>query len=650
MEQGRVMKNLFVIAFLLMSGVVSAEVTTNKAPVDKLKVLILNLNNQSDVNTYGSSDALKPVVFNSLYNFIGIIPSLDIPQQTELQQIQWNSTNIAQIAKARGADLVIYGDYSFSGPAYDPKARLNLKIYSTERVVDILSRSYNTPTDLEIFDTIDRMINDLSTELLKGKVEVAYLNFTDFKVGDEKYDIYVNDKIIAAITNDYFELNLKILAKTSYGVEIIRRFDKKTVHDSSFVLQPGVTARISHKAIASLDLKELKGKKKGSAYTFLLNNEAIQDNQLYTNLQGGQQYEFAVIEDGTNKAYNTSFYLHDGGRITLKPRIKGGGSPFGLMLNINDESFIQPALQWHISPKLWLAGGAGVSFIPISLFGGSDPSNQIKNPLFVNTYLGLGYYILGDRDTDFRLGADLSLHYSLISETGMDNIFTGINTHPLSAGAFISAEWRFIYLKVGTYYDISNNRFYYLNMGYPNLILGFKFPFGGSSRAPKTKKDKSEKSSGNLKWGLQLGINDESMLQAGIRLETSPKWWMSLGTGVSLWPTSMINNSTGLGVTEPVFFLNPYFALGYHILGDNTKDFRLGLELALRFVAIDNIPPEIRAQMGPAPSTNPLSAGAFVHAEWKFIYLKTGYYFDLINDIKLPVKYPVISAGVVLRF
>ncbi len=632
------MKKFYIILMLALAGMMHAQTaTTNKAPADKLRVLILSLNNLSDTNKYPSSDDLKPVIFNSLYNFIGIIPSLDIPEQKVLQKIEWTPEQIAQIAKDRGADLVIYGDYTLSGVAYDPKAKLNLKIYSTERVVDLLSKTYNTPTDIEIFDTIDRVINDLSVELLKGKVEVAYLNFHDFEVGDEAYDIYVNDKIIASITNSDFQLNLKILANTSYGVEIIRRFDKKAVHDSSFVLQPGVTANISHRAQATLDLKALTGKKKGSAYTLKLNDTPILDNQKYTNILGGQKYNLVVIEDGTNLAYSNSFYLHDSGKITVKPFVKSKGGAWGLSLSFNDESMIQAAVTWNFHPKFWVGAGAGFSYLPISLLVPvSDPSNQIQSPLFVNTYIGAGYSFLGDKDSNFRLGVDISLHYTLISMT--PNIYPGININPLTLGAFISAEWKFLFLKVGTYYDISNNRFYFLNMGYPNIVGGFKFRFGNSGR--------SEKPEG---LGIQIGINDESMIQVALLKTFGTRFWIAGGVGASLWPQSMLESSLNVNTLESgIFFLLPYIGLGYHILGDTEKDFRLGAELSAHYVLISQIPSQVMTQLGNV-NPRPFSVGLFARAEWKFLYLKAGYYFD-ISNFKFSTWYPTISGGVVLRF
>lgn len=624
------MKRILIIAMTVLGVSAFAQESSTNQGGSRLKVLILSLNNNSDTNTYAGSDYLKPVIFNSLYNFIGIIPSLDIPDQKTLQAISWTPEQLAQLAKDRGADLVIYGDYTLSGPAYDPRARLSLKIYSTENVVDVLSKTYNTPTDLEIFDTIDRVINDLSVELLKGKVEVAYLNFTGFRVGNEEYDIYVNDKIIASITNSDFELNLKILANTSYGVEIIRRHDKKAVHDSSFVLQPGVTARISHTAQATLDLKALKGRKKGSAYTLKLNDNPILDNQKYTNILGGVNYDLVVIEDATNLVYSNSFYLRDGGKLTLKPVVKykgGGGGPISLVLAFNDESMLQAAIQWYFHPKFWAAGGAGLSLVPFGTMA----------PLFLNAYAGAGYTILGDKDSSFRLGAEVSLHYVILAQNIMP--LPGANSHPLSVGAFVSAEWRALFLKVGTYYDISNNRFYYFNMGYPNIVGGFKIRFGGKQSGP-----------GIEGLGLFLGVNDESMLLAALRksLGEKEKLWLALGLSASLWPKNLLEGSMQTTLESGIFFMGPYAAAGYHFVGDAGTDLRIGAELAFRYTLIDVIPSVVKTQLGNV-ITRPFSVGLFARGEWRFLYLKAGYYYDLSNG-GFSFAQPTISAGVVLNF
>ena len=144
-----------------------------------------------------------------------------------------------------GKDFVIYGSYSETGKRAEPELTVNLTI-TNKSSGDIFSKSYKTSTDIDLFDSIDRISEDIGSFLLKEKTRIAHLSFGNFKTGPYEYELRLNGRRLAQVTNDSFSMKLNIISGKDYHVEMTRVFDGHKVLGSDVNLLPGDNTNISY--------------------------------------------------------------------------------------------------------------------------------------------------------------------------------------------------------------------------------------------------------------------------------------------------------------------------------------------------------------------------------------------------------------------
>ncbi|MGA2143241.1 MAG: hypothetical protein ABSG94_12620 [Brevinematales bacterium] len=67
-----------------------------------------------------------------------------------------------------------------------------------------------------------------------------------FLIGPYEYELTINKKHVARITNNSFLIGPNILSGKEYRVELERLFDSKKLIDKNILLNPGNTANISY--------------------------------------------------------------------------------------------------------------------------------------------------------------------------------------------------------------------------------------------------------------------------------------------------------------------------------------------------------------------------------------------------------------------
>jgi hypothetical protein len=154
------MKRTFLfIIFIFSLNIVFPEDTT---------FMVVPFENKSDITNYKTSDNIKIIMYNSLYSFIRIIPNVNLLDNQSVGSVP---AALSSNSISNEADVTVYGDYSLSGDPIEPLLALNLKIRVKDKIKEeqkvIFEKTYKSPTDIEIFDSIDRMIADVVKTVFK---------------------------------------------------------------------------------------------------------------------------------------------------------------------------------------------------------------------------------------------------------------------------------------------------------------------------------------------------------------------------------------------------------------------------------------------------------------------------------------------------
>lgn len=220
-------------------------------------VLIFPLTDNSDQKIYDSSDAYRYLIFKSLYTFIGVVPTIKVPDEQILQSTPVNQSSLSTLSDEFNAEYIVFGSIKLIGKKNEPNAVIKLKIWSG---IDskIIVQDYTSPVDYTLFDTIDEMIEKLTVDVLKRKLQFAYIRFNNFELGEQKsLKIFINDKLIADVTNNNFSENIRVLADNNYKIRIMNQDDLEIYKINSFV-KPGQFTNISFSATKIINMELVK--------------------------------------------------------------------------------------------------------------------------------------------------------------------------------------------------------------------------------------------------------------------------------------------------------------------------------------------------------------------------------------------------------
>ncbi len=284
------------ILFFLASAIVSCagevkntESGTNSAFIEETAqedtnrtVLIIPLKNLSDRTAYPSSGSIQAMFFNSLYSFISYFPKVSVPEKSSLASLQ--EKDIPGITNESNPDFIIYGSYSIRGKKSNQEAAVTIRI-TARNGGGSFSNTYITPTDIGIFDSVDRISEDIGGFLLKEKTRIAHLNFNDFNIGPYEYKLSINNRKVTVITNGAFSLGLTVLSGKSYRITLERLLDSKKLIDCGVVLNSGETTNISYH--------------ENVLYSLSFTGD-VQNRGILTNKQGTTLFRYKIESEHTN--------------------------------------------------------------------------------------------------------------------------------------------------------------------------------------------------------------------------------------------------------------------------------------------------------------------------------------------------------------
>jgi hypothetical protein len=388
-----------------------------------------------------------------------ILSSLDVPDDKKLNDLFWLSPVLAKWERVNpdlapknvyDADYILYGDYDIKQKNPETIV-LRIGVWSKEKNANIFTKSYDTTTDMEIFDTIDMILKNVIEGVLKIDFSLARIDF-DVKTGIEKYDIYINNKLIEAITNSSYKKSLRVLGNQNYTISLVRERDNRQVYTSTQTLGVNQNISVKYFATGSVVVDPLKYKERGKSYVLYVDDELSSEGRLFEDMNALKEHNIKVVDQDKNTVYQQTFNVSDGATIHVTPEEKWAG-PFHIKTYILGNSLFGLAGLYFPERYIWVELGCGMSFISSPAF-----KETIYN---VSPYLDAGYYFYGDMKTDIRVGAGVSLLYfqylpsDIFDRINPDYVKrTTVTPYSCAAGVFGSIEWKWLMFKLGVNYDI----------------------------------------------------------------------------------------------------------------------------------------------------------------------------------------------------
>lgn len=310
------MKNLFgifiyTVAFTILLSINCFGANNNE------RLLILPFENLSDTNQFPVSTAMDEVIFKSLYNFIGIIPDLDVPDESEMRDPDLRE-NLQKSARLNDAKYVVSGDYTFRDDDGTEQIVITLKIWSYVKNDYLYNEVYTTELGLDFLDTVDLIIEDIIEQTLNIQMEIALIRFQDINVGSEEHSIYINRKKMTDITNSNYTESVRVLANQDYLIRI-RNSTWDLVYQTNWAPEPGDVLDVDYDGTCSIIIEDIEFQRPDRNYILLLNDQLIIQDIGLDQMPSGMDYTFKMYVDQTNLYQSETVYLKSHDTVTFTP-------------------------------------------------------------------------------------------------------------------------------------------------------------------------------------------------------------------------------------------------------------------------------------------------------------------------------------------
>ncbi len=297
----------------------------------KINLLILPLKDKSNKKRFPASENIKNIIFNSLFDFISIVPSINIEEKETIYQLskELKEINPEEIFNKYNTEIIIFGDYYLQKKENKkPEVIINFNIWN-KATNNIIKTKYTSKKEIEIFEIVDNMLAKIIKTTFNEDLKISYLNFENFDINNGKYLLFINERIVSFITNSNFRLNLKILSGFEYHIKIKNIANQKIVLDKKINLKVGETATISHKATANIKC-EITNNSQNEIFRIFLDNKELFLQTNYS-IPAERILIFHVTNLTKNDHYTLKYYISDGeDKIFYLPKARKVIEKYGL--------------------------------------------------------------------------------------------------------------------------------------------------------------------------------------------------------------------------------------------------------------------------------------------------------------------------------
>lgn len=291
---------VLIVLFLFTSGVFSQERT---------KLAILGFLNKGDK----SDDYYNSMISGSLSSFLSKLKELKVLSYSEVSKVVSNKGlldkkeldfNLAvDTGVILGASQVLIGDYIVNKKAKE--ININFYVYDVKTGDLRLKRSYTGKTDMDFFDTMDRIISIVGSLILARPLFLGKL-FVEID-SDGEYLLYINDSFQKKVSKRE-SFSDSVLAEESFVLSLKESKGMKEVYRGEILLKS--EERYYFKYIPSGMVKiNGKGFEGGEIYTNEIFYNILSKNgeTIISNIRAGTEY---------------SVYLKKGDILTEKKLVK----------------------------------------------------------------------------------------------------------------------------------------------------------------------------------------------------------------------------------------------------------------------------------------------------------------------------------------
>jgi len=454
------LKTTFFIIMLAFSSICLAEALTpggaDSPAVHPLKFYILPVEPLSASN----DNYLRFAVSRAVYNFMRIIPSLEVPD--------------AGLSPEGDADYVMNIGNS---PDKNDKGKtdVGILVWSKAENTNVFMKTYEISPNSGVFGGVYLILQDVIKDVLKTDYVLAELDF-DIESGTGRYNIYINNKFDDAVNKGVFKKSISVLAGLSYNINIIRVSDGMTVYNQQKTPLANEKLRVEYVAVGNVIVDPVRYGIRGKKYIYKVDGMPAYENEEFTNMSAASDHILTVEDQSNNIVYSGFIVINDGLTIHAVP----------------EEETIWPVHYDLCLPGLYSGlGSLGVEYYPSKIFwaGAGCGFNTVYNQVFgqyiyeIMPHIEAGYYFYGDIRTDFRAGAGLTAsYYQYFPQNDISQVNPGylnqidssypsggaVSSSDYSAGIFAVFEWKFLFLRVGASFDFGPETFF------PAAVIGLK--------------------------------------------------------------------------------------------------------------------------------------------------------------------------------
>jgi TolB-like protein len=437
-------------SLLLTAAILILSVSAGFSAPSAVKTMIGGFVNLGDKK----QDNIGELTARSLYNLFAKIPGSDLVEPKDsLEQAKAKGiltiTNgkelnaaMTKLAQQTGAGLVIFGIYKVSGN------KLTVTVFGIDVVTaDIkFQRDFSGIAGLDVFDTIDRITEEIAGVVLGKKIEFASLTVS-IKSDNTEYRVYLNGKYIgkATMTQPFTE---KVFAGEENEMTIVNSKNMKEVYREIFTLKKDEQKKVEYLpagkiVVTVLNVAEpVQLKWNGEKVWDVLQGEPFQ----VRNVDITKTHKLEVVNAKGDVLGTMNITLEEGETAIANIDLAVGQRKFGMALKgLEGGLSLSIGVNYKITPDFKAGLFFGIMFYETRLAVGGLTSSSINNLLKFD--LELSYYFMRVQGFPLSLAASVfGTGFLTTSGSSSFAVSPGIGLKTDIANFFIDLKARYSFI------------------------------------------------------------------------------------------------------------------------------------------------------------------------------------------------------------
>lgn len=405
------------------------------------KVLVAGFVNQGDK----TDDSINTVMSKSFITFLNMLAGSELVSYKEAEKLATDSKywsgksadkDIAiRMGQQAGADQVITGEYTVK----NEKITVKIYVYDTATKKQKLNITRKGDAGMDIFDTIDAIILDVTGLILGKKIVLAKLNVT-IKDTDNSYFVTIAGKTLAEVSknNPY---SGQIFAETAQAIGLRSKTTGREVYIEMVNLKKGEEKTIDYTPSGTIKLKIINLEEEADIF---INENKIQKAEnkktvTIPNIPSGKSMKIEIISENKELLSLKNITIDEGKELSIELDIKLGVRRIFIPVSLMGNALLggKIAVDYFPIQALKLQFGVNINYIQSSVVFGLNfdtmyyflPNNG--NNIAFGAGLGISHYFI-DTAGNTSLSAILAVEYwKVFFQSGVRLSFNDGTTHPI---------------------------------------------------------------------------------------------------------------------------------------------------------------------------------------------------------------------------